>query len=99
MPELDALKYLLSAYFHQDWHSEHATAGEVVDAFARSEGEDQCARVRIDITALQAEGMDDVELGQRLRKLGSAYDPTRDGVSWHDWLQDITRRLSPTSAL
>ena len=99
MSDLDALKYLLSAYFHQDWQSEHPTAGEVVDAFARGEGEEQCARVRADIAALLAEGLDDATLGQRLRKLGSAYDPTRDGQSWQAWLEGIARRLGPTAAL
>lgn len=95
MSDLDALKYFLSAYFHQDWRGEHPTPSEVVDAFARNENEEQRLQVCADIAALKAEGLNDVALGQHLRKLGSAYDPTRDGIAWSDWLDDVGQRIRP----
>lgn len=86
MSDTPALENFLSAYFHQDWSMEHDTADGVVDAYLGSEADVEIVAVRDDLAALSAEGLDEAALGERMRSLGSEYDPTRDGGTWIGWL-------------
>lgn len=86
MSHTPALENFLSAWFHQDWMMEHDTAAGVVEAYLGSEADAEIVAVRDDLARIAAEGLDEAALGERLRGLGSEYDPTRDGASWQDWL-------------
>ena len=89
MSETPALENFLSAYFHQDWSMEHDTADGVVEAYLGSEADAEIVAVRDDLARLSSEQLDEAALGARLRRLGSEYDPTRDGGSWQGWLDRL----------
>jgi len=94
MSDFPALENFLSAYFHQDWRSEHDTADAVVAYFVDSEDDEQLAEVRADLARLFAQDLDEIALANRLRALGSEYDPTLDGSSWRDWLASLRERFA-----
>jgi len=94
MSDYPALENFLSAYFHQDWRSEHDTADAVVAYFVDSEDDEQLAEVRADLARLSAQDLDEVALANRLRALGSEYDPTLDGSGWRDWLATLRERFA-----
>jgi len=94
MSDFPALENFLSAYFHQDWHVEHDAPDAVVSAFLDGEDADQVAAVRDELARLSAQDLDEAALGNRLRVLGSEYDPTLDGGSWRDWLATLRERFA-----
>jgi len=94
MSDFPALENFLSAYFHQDWRSEHDTADAVVAYFVDSEDDEQLAEVRADLARLSAQDLDEIALANRLRDLGSEYDPTLDGSTWRDWLASLRERFA-----
>ena len=93
MNDSPALQNFLAAYFHQDWALEQPTPEAVVDYFRDSEAPEQVAATRDDLARLLAGDLDDEALGDTARRLGSEYDPTRDGGTWRGWLQDVQARL------
>ena len=94
MSDYSALENFLAAYFHQDWMMEQSTPEAVVDYFRDSESPEQVMATRDDLARLLARDLDDVTLGAAARRLGSEYDPTRDGGSWHGWLESVLARLT-----
>ena len=93
MSDFPALENFLAAYFHQDWALEHATPDAVVDYYRDSESTEQVAATRDDLARLLAREPDEEALGAAARRLGSEYDPTRDGGSWRGWLDAVLARL------
>ena len=94
MSDFPALENFLSAYFHQDWRVEHDAPDAVVSAFLDGEDAEQVAAVRGELARLSAQELDEEALGNRLRALGSEYDPTLDGGSWRDWLARLRGRFA-----
>lgn len=94
MSDYPALENFLAAYFHQDWAMEHATPAAVVGYYRDSESAEQVAATRDDLERLLARDLDDAALGAAARRLGSEYDPTREGVSWREWLSGVQASLS-----
>jgi len=94
MSDYPALENFLSAYFHQDWQSEHDTADAVVAYFVDSEDDEQLAEVRADLARLAAQDLDEIALANRLRALGSEYDPALDGRTWRDWFASLRERFA-----
>ena len=78
---MNALKYLLSAYFHQDWDHTHQTWEAVIDDFL---GDDPKIVVRVpdEINRLLAEISGPAELEAALINLGLAYDPSEGDRVW-----------------
>ena len=93
MSDYPALENFLAAYFHQDWAVEQPTPEAVVDYYRDSESPEQVAATREDLARLLARDLDDDALGALAHRLGSEYDPTRDGGTWRGWLQDVQARL------
>lgn len=94
MSDTPALRNFLSAYFHQDWSMEHDSPDAVVSYFLESEADAEIVAVRDDLGKLAAEGLDEGVLGERMRGLGSEYDPGRDGGSWRGWLATLQERFA-----
>jgi len=94
MSDYPALENFLAAYFHQDWALEQPTPEAVVDWFRDSEAPEQVAATRDDFARLLAGDPDDDALGDTARRLGSEYDPTRDGGTWRGWLEGVQARLA-----
>ncbi len=95
MSDYPTLQNFFSAYFHQDWMMEHDSAEAVVDAWREGESDEYIARARDELDRLLARDYDEAALGEEVRRLGSEYDPTREGTAWRDWLTGIQRRLYP----
>lgn len=93
MQEFPALENFLSAYFHQDWATEHGSPEAVVAYFLDHEGGAEIAKVRGELERLAAQSLPEAELAQHFRALGSEYDPTRDGSSYRDWLHALLSRF------
>jgi hypothetical protein len=93
MSDFPALENFLSAYFHQDWRVEHDTPGAVASSFIDCEDDEQVGEVRAELARLASLDLDEAELGDRLRALGSEYDPTRDDGSWRGWLASLRERF------
>lgn len=93
MQEFPALSNFLGAYFHQDWAVEHGSPEAVVAYFLDHESDAEIAKVRGELERLAAQSLPEADLAQRLRVLGSEYDPTRDGGSYRAWLQSLVSRL------
>ena len=93
MSDYPALENFLAAYFHPDWAVEQPTPEAVVDYYRDSESPEQVAATREDLARLLARDLDDDALGALAHRLGSEYDPTRDGGTWRGWLQAVPARL------
>lgn len=89
---MDNLKYLLSAYFHQDWNHEHDSWQAVVDEFVADDAGTVSA-IPGEIDQLLSGTHDDVELGKVLVTLGCAYDPEEGDRKWLGQVRDRIREL------
>ncbi len=94
MSDFPALENFLSAYFHQDWRTEHDAPDAVVSYFLDSEDDEQVAQVRAELARLSARDLDEATLAGKLRALGCEYDPTLDGQTWQDWLGTLRERFT-----
>lgn len=94
MSAYPTLENFFSAYFHQDWATEHATPEAVVAYYRDNELPEQVTRARAEAEALLGEPLDEPALGARIHALGSEYDPTRDGATWRGWLQRLAQHLA-----
>ena len=99
---LEALRHLLTAYFHKDWHRDDSSFEAVVARFVRGEGPARTAELVDDLDELLA-----MELGEeRLRiivlgRLDSSYDPRPDlpgGSTMSQWLRAV-RGIAVSSAI
>ncbi len=94
MPDYAALEYFFSAYFHQDWQSEHADSSAVVDTFRRGESDQQVAEVRAELHRLLDSGLDGDELKTLLHdRLQSAWAPSPGGPGYRQWLRELLARF------
>jgi hypothetical protein len=84
---MDNVKYLLSAYFHQDWNHAHGSWQAVVDEFV-SDDRTTVAAVPGEVDQLLAHVMDDVELGQLIMSLGCDYSPDEGDRVWLGAVRD-----------
>lgn len=91
--QFPALENFLSAYFHQDWAAEHGTPGAVADYFLSHESEGQVAQLRDELARLSAMALDETQLADLFRTLGSEYDPGVDGGTHAAWLAALKGRF------
>ena len=87
------LKYLLAAYFHQDWNHTHSTWEEVVDEYVNLDPS-SVQGVTSEIDVLLSSPLDDTELDQELMRMGCAFDPPGGDRAWLRALRDRIRRLT-----
>jgi contact-dependent growth inhibition (CDI) system CdiI-like immunity protein len=93
MSDFPALENFLSAYFHQDWRVEHDTPDALALSFIDGEDDTQVGEVRNELARLASMDLEEAALGDRLRGLGTEYDPTREGGSWRGWLAALRERF------
>ena len=82
----EPLRYLVAAYFHQDWNIETPTLRGVLELFAREEPEELVRGARDEAVALLAGDLDDEAIEQILDDFGLAVDPPAHGLSYGRWL-------------
>jgi hypothetical protein len=88
---MDNLKYLFSAYFHQDWHQARATWEEVVDEFLQDDAT-TVAAAPAELDALLSATDDDAELSQLVLELGCDYHPDLGERGWLTAVRDRIQR-------
>jgi hypothetical protein len=91
---MDNLRYMLSAYFHQDWNHTHDSWQAVVDEFV-TDDRTTVVEVPREIEKILAEVTDDLELGQLILSLGCDYSPIEGDRAWLTAVRDrITSQLA-----
>lgn len=89
------LKYLLGAYFHQDWlhdyewDGEEPTFGAVVRNFKATNPLNTVVRATQELEQFLALHLDEEEMRETLRKLGSAYYAPGGGQTFRQWLEEV----------
>ena len=97
--EYPALTQFFGGYFHQDWDLEAAEWQGLVRNFCDAACHEQIAVVYSELGKLLAEAQDERDLSVVLfSQLGCAYDPTVDGISLRDWIEEIQRQLLASTA-
>jgi len=85
MKPIETIRYLVEAYFHQDWDAEHDSPRDVVVAFCDSETSERRLSLKRELEALLSE--DDSEVSASIEGLNIPYDYEANDESRRDWLQ------------
>jgi hypothetical protein len=89
---MEALKYLMGAYFHQDWDLDGGTVSDTVSAFL-DERRDLVSSCADQIDALLAQDLVEGELAAVLDEWGSDYHAGDTDADHREWLDDIRRQI------
>jgi hypothetical protein len=78
-PEFATLEYFLRGYLHEDWKQEHGSLEQAAQQFCDDADGDERSRVQREwrefVDSAKAQSLD--EIARRLRKLGSAWQPSK----------------------
>ena len=92
--EYPQLAHLGGAYFHQDWHDEHATPRDVVAAFKADEGRGTIAELVVEIDLISSSDMTESDIDTLwLGRLGGNYEPQEDGRTYREWLALVRQQV------
>ena len=87
------LASFLGAYFHQDWHDEHATFEEVVRAFV-ADNPHQAVRLALDeLRALSNDASFRAKPAEVLLGLGCYFEPSYVGMTPPQWVSELSTAL------
>jgi hypothetical protein len=95
--ELDTLRQLFGAYFHQDWTLDADTPELIVDQFVADSGRtaEELTRLARLSQAFAAASPDEATLERALlTELGCYYAPSAEGATASAWLEHVAGRLS-----
>lgn len=87
---MENLKYLIGAYFHEDWYHQHESWQDVVDDFL-GDNPNRVRAVPDEIDALLISTSTTEELDRQLASLGCAYDPAE---GYRAWLEAVRDRIA-----
>ena len=80
---------LCTAYFHEDWMLDDASADDVVRRFCVSEAPNLVRQTAVDISRTLTSDISEAELALLVEHLGTNYWPQADGLSYRAWLSRI----------
>lgn len=84
------VRYLISAYFHEDWRLDATSPIDVVRQFAEREPSDSVAAVRRGLSDLLTSGRSEADLRRLvLDEWQSSYDPALEAGTVRGWLEEI----------
>jgi len=89
---MDAVEYLMGAYFHQDWVLDGGQSADTVDSFLR-ERRERVAQTADEIDVLIQEQLPEGELERRLDEWGCAYRAGDTDDDYRRWLAEIRDQL------
>lgn len=89
---MESLKYLMSAYFHQDWDLDGGEVSDTVSAFL-NERRDLVSSCADEIDALLAQDLAEGEIKALLDEWGSDYHAGDTDADHRQWLEDIRRQI------
>ena len=81
---------MYSAYFHEDWRLDDASADEVVKRYLRVTPPEEVGRLANELTGLLASHQSEVLLRAILGPF-TTYDPAEDGLTVEAWTQHLLR--------
>ena len=90
---MKALKYLMGAYFHQDYDMDGGTSADTVRSFTH-ERTDLVQSCVADIDALLAQSLPEGELRSTLHGWGCDYYPGDSDQAHRDWLSAVRAQLT-----
>ena len=89
---MEALKYLMGAYFHQDWDMDGGTVSDAVSSFL-TERRELVLSCADEIDGLLAQDFGQGELEALLDDWGSDYYAGDSQEDYRRWLDDIRRQI------
>ena len=92
MTDVEAVEYLMAAYFHQDWVLDGGDTSDTVSAFLR-ERRDLVARCADQIDELLATELPEGALQAKLADWGSDYYAGDTDDDYRAWLEDIRKQI------
>lgn len=89
---MEAVKYLMGAYFHQDWDMDGGQVSDTVRAFL-SERRELVSACADQIDELLAKEQPEGELTAQLEAWGCDYYAGESDDDYRNWLNDIRRQI------
>jgi hypothetical protein len=89
---MEALKYLMGAYFHQDWDMDGGKVSDTVSSFL-GERRDLVSSCADEIDALLAQDLAEGELEARLEAWGCDYYAGDTDADYRGWLKEIRGQI------
>jgi hypothetical protein len=89
---MEALTYLMGAYFHQDWDVDGGTVSDTVSTFL-DERRDLVSSCADQIDALLAQDLAEGELEAQLAEWGNDYHAGDTDAAYRFWLTEIRRQI------
>jgi hypothetical protein len=94
--EFPLLRRFFGAYFHEDWHEEHAGTNAAVAAYLRDAPAPVVTASAVELDRVLALGLDDASLGRLLRDgFGCNYVPEVDELTPRAWLERVRGQMQP----
>lgn len=87
-----ALHQFLGGYFHQDWTLDYSSSEAVLHSFIDDSSPDERALIAAQLREVMA--LPDSQLADAVLDLGAYYDPTPDGRTMREWLQEMSNALA-----
>jgi hypothetical protein len=93
--EFPELQQFLGGYFHQDFHVEYDSPDDAINAFKTDATPTQKQSVSEELRKVLSLLTSKPELEDTmLARLWCCYVPTSDGLTPHEWLNHVYRRLA-----
>lgn len=93
-PNLDEF---FGTYFHQDWLGDAPTATGIVKNYLAEWPAKEVVEANAELTRLLAV-TETTELALVLRQFGCYYNPSADGLSCREWLEQVSKMLSASES-
>jgi len=92
-------EYFAKAYFHQDYDLVSGTPDDVIRSFRRNETPQTVQDLVADIQHFLESSITEPEIADLLiKQWQTSYDPTRDGITYREWLGRVLQLLqAPTT--
>src|SRR5579885_2958193 len=88
------LRFLCSAYFHQDWALDDPTADAVIHRYIGDADPQEVRQVAAEIEQFLCTGMTEDQREAVLVDLGCFYYPPGEGLTYSSWLRRVYELLT-----
>lgn len=94
----DRLEQLLRTYFNQDWRMEASSGRELLELFVQENPPEIIESTRQGVQELLAQRLSESELAAELDASGLEYAPRAEGMTHHQWLEQVLGVLEEASS-
>ena len=96
--DFPALYNFCVGYFHQDWNLDDPTAEAVVRRFMNDDGPQGVQQLRAEIDRFLRVSKSEEQRAAILDAWGCCYYPPGDGLSYTDWLKQVSELLTESQS-